>query len=69
METALGKKAAVSTAPGAVPPAALQAGTPRHAGISGKKKGPETIRALWIGGLGSTKNSSQPVVNQQLHGK
>ena len=30
--------------------AALAAGTPRHAGISGKKKGPETIRALVSGG-------------------
>ncbi len=32
------------------PPAARMAGTPRHAGISGKKKGPETIRALQFGG-------------------
>ena len=31
------------------PPAAQVAGTPRGAGISGKKKGPETIRALVYG--------------------
>ncbi|WP_312283505.1 hypothetical protein [Candidatus Igneacidithiobacillus taiwanensis] len=33
-------------------PAALMAGTLRGAGISGKKKGPEIIRALGIGGGG-----------------
>jgi len=32
------------------PPAAPMAGTPRGAGISGKKKGPEIIRALVDGG-------------------
>ena len=34
-------------------PAAQMAGTPRGAGISGKKKGPETIRTLQFGGVGS----------------
>jgi len=33
-------------------PAAQMAGTPRGAGISGKKKGPETIRTLQFGGGG-----------------
>ena len=37
------------------PPAARMAGTPRHAGISGKKKGPETIRALQFGGGGGNR--------------
>jgi len=43
------------------PPDAVQkldttdATTPRHAGISGKKKGPETIRALVIGGTGGNR--------------
>ena len=37
---------------GCWPPAAQAAGTPRGAGISGKKKGPETIRALGYGGAG-----------------
>ena len=40
---------------GCWPPAAFQAGTPRHAEISGKKKGPETIRALQIGGAGGNR--------------
>jgi len=35
---------------GSWPPAAQVAGTPRGAGISGKKKGSETIRALVYGG-------------------
>ena len=41
------------------PPAAQVAGTPRGAGISGKKKGPETIRTLQFGGVGSTENRAQ----------
>ena len=34
-------------------PAVPLAGTPRHAGISGRKKGPEIFRALVNGRLGS----------------
>lgn len=35
-------------------PAAQMVGTPRGAGISGKKKGPETIRTLQFGGADAT---------------
>ena len=52
METALAEKVADSGRFGSWPPAAQVAGTPRGAGISGKKKGPETIRALVYGGGG-----------------
>ena len=38
---------------GELPPARLVARTPRRAGISGKKKGPENFRALVIVGGGN----------------
>ena len=42
---------------GRTSPAARMAGTPRGAGISGKKKGPETFRALVIGGAGRSRTA------------
>lgn len=53
-ETGLAGKWAVLAHPGAMPPAGQTPGTPRHAGIRAKKKGPETIRALLIGGADAT---------------
>ena len=57
IETALAEKAADFGRFGKVPPAALVARTPRGAGISGKKKGPETIRALVYGGGGRNRTA------------
>lgn len=50
METALAEKTADFGRFGRSLPAARMARTPRGAGISGKKKGPETFRARVIGG-------------------
>ena len=57
IETALAEKAADFGRFGKVPPAALVARTPRGAGISGKKNGPETIRALVYGGGGRNRTA------------
>ena len=55
-ETTLGGKNARKTPvlepSGTMASASPSAGTPRYAGISGKKKGPEIIRALQYGGAG-----------------
>ena len=45
---------------GSRPPAAQTAGTPRGAGISGKKKGPETIRALVVGSIEQSPETLVP---------
>jgi hypothetical protein len=47
------------------------AGTPHHAGISGKKKGPEIIRALQFGGVDRAPNNTalQPDLAKQRHGE
>ncbi len=45
-ETGLAGKRAVSALPGTMAPAGQTPETPRHAGISGKKKGLETIQTL-----------------------
>ena len=47
---ALAEKAADFGRFGRRPPAAQAGTTPHGAGISGKKKGPENIRALQVGG-------------------
>ena len=42
------------------------AGTPRGAGISGKKKGPETIRALVYGGPKEDRTPDLCIANAAL---
>lgn len=51
-ETGMARKIPISAASAKSLPAAAPARTPCHAGISGKKKGPEIIRALQFGGGG-----------------
>lgn len=55
IENALGPKTRGTGRFGQGPPAALAARTPHHAGISGKKKGPEILRALVDGGAGGIR--------------
>src|SRR5690606_25275295 len=56
-ETGLAGKRGGSAPPGAMAPAGLSPGTPRHAGIRAKKKGLETIQALLIGGGGRNRTA------------
>ena len=51
-ETGLARKTLILAVSAEAAPAAVLAGTPRGVGISGKKKGPEIIRALQSGGAG-----------------
>lgn len=53
-ETGIAGKWADTARLARVLPAGQVAETPRHAGIRAKKKGPETIRALLIGGADAT---------------
>ena len=50
-ETGLARKTLILAVSAEAAPAAVLAGTPRGVGISGKKKGPEIIRALQFGGV------------------
>ena len=49
-QTSVARQVADGGRPADPVPAAQRAGPPRHAGIPGKKKGPEIIRALVDGG-------------------
>jgi len=51
----LAKKVGDYERPGCMPSAALASRTPRHAGNSTKKKGPENFRALVYGGAGGNR--------------
>ncbi len=51
---------------GSWPPAAQEAGTPCGAGISGKKKGPETIRAFLYGGAEEDRTPDLRIANATL---
>jgi len=57
-ETARAEKTADVGRSGRASPAARMAGTPRGAGIARKKKGPETIQALGVGG-GQLSNANR----------
>ena len=54
-ETGLARKTLILAVSAEAAPEAVLAGTPRGAGISGKKKGPEIIRALQFGGGGGDR--------------
>ena len=56
-ETGLARKTLILAVSAEAAPAAVLAGTPRGVGISGKKKGPEIIRALQFGG--GTRNRTR----------
>ena len=56
-QTSVARQVADGGRPADPVPAAQRAGPPRHAGIPGKKKGPEIIRALVDGG--GTRNRTR----------
>ena len=66
IETALAEKVADSGRFGWWPPAAVMAAAPRHAGISGKKKGLETIQTLVIGGAEEDRTPDLRIANATL---
>jgi hypothetical protein len=65
-ETGLAGKWGVSGHLGAFAPAGHSPGIPRHVGISGKKKGLETIQALGIGGPEEDRTPDLCIANAAL---
>ena len=66
MENALGPKTMETGQAGRLPPAAPEDRTPRHAGISGREKSPETIRALVNGGAEEDRTPDLRIANATL---
>lgn len=66
MGIALAEKMADSKRFGRWPPTAQVAGIPRGVGISGKKKGPETIRAHVYGGAEEDRTPDLRIANATL---
>ena len=66
-ETGLARKTLILAVSAEAAPAAVLAGTPRGAGISGKKKGPEIIRALQFGGQSRNRTTDTRIFNPLLY--